>query len=231
MREAGLLVWHAHQKAAALVRPGVTTAQIDAAIDRYFAEHGAVPLFKGFPGTVPFPAVTCISVNDEVVHGIPGRRVLREGDIVSLDTGCKINGWCGDAAVTRPAGTISPEKQRLLRVTKGVLDLSIELMAVKRRWSEVAREMAKYVHDHGFSVVENFVGHGIGREMHEEPQVPNFASAQFVKNGDFELRTGLVIAIEPMVNIGTAKVRGLRDHWTQVTKDGRASAHFEHTVA
>ncbi len=231
MREAGLLVWQAHQKAAALVRPGVTTAEIDASIDRFFAEHGAVPLFKGFPGTVPFPAVTCISVNDEVVHGIPGRRVLREGDIVSLDTGCKLNGWCGDAAVTRPVGAVRPELQRLLLVTKGVLDLAIEQMAVKRRWSEVAAEMARYVHDHRFYVVENFVGHGIGREMHEDPQVPNFSSAQFVKNGDFDLRTGLVIAVEPMVNIGTQKVKGLRDHWTQVTKDGKPSAHFEHTVA
>jgi methionyl aminopeptidase len=231
MREAGLLVWEAHQKAKALVRPGVTTAEIDAVIDRFFAEHSAVPLFKGFPGKVPFPAVTCISINDEVVHGIPGRRVLREGDIVSLDTGCKLNGWCGDAAVTRPVGKLRPELERLLLVTQGVLGLAIELMAVKRRWSEVAHEMARYVEDHGFYVVENFVGHGIGREMHEEPQVPNFASAQFVKSGDFELRTGLVIAVEPMVNIGTQKVKGLRDHWTQVTKDGRARAHFEHTIA
>ncbi|HXT58644.1 MAG TPA: type I methionyl aminopeptidase [Pirellulales bacterium] len=231
MREAGLVVWHAHQAAAALVKPGVTTREIDAAIESYFVERGAVSLFKGVPGKVPFPAVTCISVNEEVVHGIPGPRKLLEGDVVSIDTGCKLNGWCGDAAVTRPVGRISAEKQRLLDVTKGTLDLAIELMRVKGRWSDVAAEMEKYVRDAGFYVVETFVGHGIGREMHEEPQVPNFRSKQLLKNGDFELRPGLVIAVEPMVNIGTQKVKGLSDHWTQVTKDGKASAHFEHTIA
>ncbi len=231
MREAGLVVWHAHQKAKALVKPGVTTREIDAAIEQYFEERGAIPLFKGVPGKVPFPAVTCISVNEEVVHGIPGPRQLVEGDVVSIDTGCKLAGWCGDAAVTRSVGSISAENQRLLDVTKGTLDLAIELMAVKSRWSEVAREMEKYVRDHGFYVVETFVGHGIGREMHEEPQVPNFCSKQLLRNGDFELRPGLVIAVEPMVNVGTQKVRGLSDHWTQVTKDGKPSAHFEHTIA
>ena len=231
MRRSGLLVWQAHQAARELVRPGATTAEIDLAIERFFAEHNAVPLFKGVPGTVPFPAVTCISINEEVVHGIPGPRRLVEGDVVSLDTGCKLDGWCGDAAVTRAVGRVRPEIQRLLEVTKGTLDLAIELMKVKSRWSQVADEMEKYVHDAGFHVVETFVGHGIGREMHEEPQVPNFCSKQFRKQGDFDLRPGLVIAIEPMVNMGTGKVKGLSDHWTQVTKDGRPSAHFEHTVA
>jgi methionyl aminopeptidase len=231
MRRSGLLVWQAHQVARELVRPGATTAEIDLAIERFFAEHNAVPLFKGVPGTVPFPAVTCISVNEEVVHGIPGPRRLVEGDVVSLDTGCKLDGWCGDAAVTRAVGRVRPEIQRLLDVTKATLDLSIELMKVKTRWSQVADEMEKYVHDNGFFVVETFVGHGVGREMHEEPQVPNFCSKQFRKQGDFDLRPGLVIAIEPMVNMGTGKVKGLSDHWTQVTKDGRPSAHFEHTVA
>ena len=157
MREAGLVVWHAHQAAAALVKPGVTTREIDAAIESYFVERGAVSLFKGVPGKVPFPAVTCISVNEEVVHGIPGPRKLLEGDVVSIDTGCKLNGWCGDAAVTRPVGRISAEKQRLLDVTKGTLDLAIELMRVKGRWSDVAAEMEKYVRDAGFYVVETFV--------------------------------------------------------------------------
>ena len=231
MRKAGLLVWETHQLAASMLRPGVTTAAIDAAVDKYIREHHAIALFKGVPGKVPFPAVTCISVNDEVVHGIPGPRQLVEGDIVSIDTGCKLAGWCGDAAVTRPVGRISPEKQRLLDVTKGTLDLAIEMMKVKSRWSEVAYEMEKYVRDAGFYVVETFVGHGIGREMHEEPQVPNFRSKQLLRSGDFELRPGLVIAVEPMVNVGTQKVKGLSDHWTQVTKDGKPSAHFEHTIA
>lgn len=231
MRRAGLLVWQAHQIAAELVKPGVTTREIDAAIEAFFADHQAIPLFKGVPGTVPFPAVTCISVNEEVVHGIPGPRKLVEGDIVSLDTGCKLDGWCGDAAVTRAVGRVSPEIQRLLDITKGTLDLAIAQMRVKTRWSQVAAEMQRFVEDSGFYVVETFVGHGIGREMHEDPQVPNFCSKQLIKKGDFDLRPGLVIAIEPMVNVGTQKVKGLSDHWTQVTKDGRPSAHFEHTVA
>ena len=231
MRKAGLLVWQAHQLAAALIRPGVTTAEIDAVIDDFFAANNAIPLFKGVPGVVPFPATTCISVNEEVVHGIPGPRVLVSGDIVSVDTGCKLGGWCADSAVTHPVGQIEPDVQKLLVVTKGALDLAISLMGHKKHWSEVAAEMETYVRDAGFSVVENFVGHGIGREMHEDPQVPNFVSKQLRRNGDFELRPGLVIAVEPMVNMGGKRVKGMPDHWTQVTQDGRPSAHFEHTIA
>jgi len=231
MRKAGLVVWHAHQLAAHHVRPGVTTAEIDAVIERYFQEQGAIPLFKGVPGKIPFPAVTCISVNDEVVHGIPGPRRLVEGDIVSIDTGCKLDGWCGDAAITHGVGKIDPEAQRLLDVTRGVLLLAIELMGKCRLWSEVAEQMEHYVHDAGFSVVESFVGHGIGREMHEDPQVPNFVSNQLRRSGDFRLEPGLVIAVEPMVNLGTKKVKALADHWTQATHDGKPSAHFEHTIA
>ena len=231
MRKAGLLVWEAHQVAAAMVKPGVTTGEIDAAVEKFFLEKGAEPLFKGVPGYVPFPAVTCMSVNEEVVHGIPGKRKLVEGDIVSIDTGCRLNGWCGDAAVTHAVGGISPELQKLLDVTQGVLDLAIELMYEKVLWSEVAAEMAAYVGDNGFSVVEAFVGHGIGREMHEDPQVPNFANKQFRRNSDFRIVPGLVIAIEPMVNIGTKRVRTHSDHWTQITVDKKPSAHFEHTVA
>jgi methionyl aminopeptidase len=231
MRKAGLLVWQAHQIAAALVKPGATTGEIDAAIEKFFAENDAVPLFKGVPGKIPFPAVTCISVNDEVVHGIPGKRVLREGDVISIDTGCKVEGWCGDSAITHPVGNVASEVQRLLDVTKGVLDLAIELMATKSRWSEVAAEMGTFVRDAGFSVVESFVGHGIGRDMHEDPQVPNFVSAQLRRNGDFSLEPGLVIAVEPMVNMGTKHVKSLPDYWTQATADGKPSAHFEHTIA
>lgn len=231
MRKAGLLVWQAHQLAASMLRPGVTTGAIDAAVEAFFLENQAIPLFKGVPGRVPFPAVTCISLNEEVVHGIPGGRELKEGDIVSIDTGCKVNGWCGDAAVTHAIGQIEPDVERLLDVTRGTLDLAIELMGKKAYWSEVAAEMEKYVKDNGFSVVEAFVGHGIGREMHEDPQVPNFVSDQLRRNGDFRLLPGLVIAVEPMVNMGTKRVHTKPDHWTQVTADGRPSAHFEHTIA
>ena len=231
MRKAGLLVWQAHQVAAALVRPGITTGEIDAAVEKFFVEQGAIPLFKGVPGKVPFPAVTCISVNDEVVHGIPGKRVLREGDVISIDTGCKFEGWCGDSAITHPVGKIEPEVQRLLDVTTGVLELAIQLIGEKSRWSEVAFEMGKFVRDAGFAVVESFVGHGIGREMHEDPQVPNFVSPQLRRNGDFTLEPGLVIAVEPMVNMGTKHVKSLPDFWTQATQDAKPSAHFEHTVA
>jgi methionyl aminopeptidase len=231
MRKAGLLVWQAHRLASSMMRPGVTTAEIDAAVETFFAHHSAEPLFKGVPGHVPFPAVTCISINEEVVHGIPSSRKLVEGDIVSIDTGCKLNGWCGDAAATYPVGRIRPDVQHLLEVTRNVLELAIKLMGKRSRWSEVAAEMEVYVKRHKLSVVEAFVGHGIGREMHEDPQVPNFVSSQLRRGGDFRLVPGLVIAVEPMVNMGTKRVRTRADHWTQATADGRPSAHFEHTVA
>ena len=231
MRKSGLVVWEALQIATSLAKPGVTTAEIDSAVEKFFDERHAEPLFRGVPGVVPFPAVTCISVNEEVVHGIPGPRRLVEGDCVSVDTGCRLDGWCGDSAVTLPVGAVSPQVRRLLEVTSGVLDLAIDLMGKKRLWSEVAADMETYVRSAGFSVVESFVGHGIGREMHEDPQVPNFVSKQLRRSGDFELRPGLVIAVEPMVNMGTKRVKGMPDHWTQVTQDGMPSAHFEHTVA
>lgn len=231
MRKAGELVWRALDLAGKMLRPGVTTGEVDRAVEEFFVKEGATALFKGYPGKVPFPAVTCISINEEVVHGIPGPRVVQAGDIVSVDTGCKLAGWCGDSARTFPVGEIDGQVARLLEVTEGTLDLAIRLVGQKSRWSQVASEMESYVKDHGFSVVENFVGHGIGREMHEDPQVPNFCSNHFRRTGDFELVAGLVLAIEPMVNMGTKRVRGLGDHWTQVTGDGKPSAHFEHTIA
>jgi len=231
MRKAGLVVWKALQLVKALVRPGVKTKEIDQAVEDFYHRCKAESLFKGYPGKVPFPAVTCISVNDEVVHGIPGERVIAEGDIVSVDTGCRVDGWCGDAAVTIPVGNVSPQVARLVEVTKRTLDLAIELAGQKTYWSEVAAAMQDYVRSQGFSVVEAFVGHGIGRQMHEEPQVPNFVNDFFLRRGDFRLQPGLVIAIEPMVNLGTKKVRLSRDYWTQLTADGKPSAHFEHTVA
>ncbi|NOY40806.1 MAG: type I methionyl aminopeptidase [Planctomycetes bacterium] len=235
MRQAGLAVWKAHQIAAEMMRPGATTLDIDRAVEEHFQGLGAEPLFKNYPNSSSskplFPAVTCMSVNEAVVHGIPSNRPLVEGDIVSIDTGCRLNGWCGDAALTHPIGRVEPKIQRLLDVTRGVLDLAIELLGEKSYWSEVAEQMGQYVTDHGFSTVECFVGHGIGREMHEDPQVPNFTSRSLRGRNDFRIETGLVIAIEPMVNMGTKRVKILPDHWTQVTSDGRPSAHFEHTVA
>jgi methionyl aminopeptidase len=217
MRKAGLLVWEAHRELAAILRPGVTNTAIDMVVDRYFVQHNAVPLFKGVKGKVPFPAATCVSINEEVVHGIPGPRKLMEGDIVSIDTGCKLNGWCGDAAATYAIGRIHPEVRRLLNTTRTVLQLAIDLMGKCSRWLEVAKQMQAYVRKAGFTLVEDFVGHGIGREMHEDPQVPNFVSSHLRRGG--------------MVNMGSKKVRTRPDYWTQVTIDGRPSAHFEHTVA
>jgi methionyl aminopeptidase len=233
MRAAGLLVWEAHQLAAPMVRPGVTTLEIDRTVEAFLQSRGAVSLFKGVQGQapVPFPAATCISVNDAVVHGIPNDRPLREGDVVSLDIGAKYQGWCGDAAVTHAVGEISPRARQLLRITEGALRLAIELLGTKRKWSQVASEMARYVRKAGFSVVEELVGHSIGREMWEGLQLPNYSNRQFERDGDFLLRPGLVLAVEPMVNAGTRKVNVLADQWTIVTADGRPSAHFEHTIA
>lgn len=235
MRQAGLVVWQAHDIARKMVAPGVTTAEIDAAIEEYFVKQNAEPLFKNYPnptrGKPSFPAVTCMSVNDEVVHGVPNDRPLKEGDILSLDTGVRVNGWCGDAAVTYPVGQIDPEVARLLDVTEATLELAFQLLHTKTRWSHIAREMAQYVADNGFFTVETFVGHGIGRKMHEDPQVPNFVSRSLRGSGDFRIEPGLVIAVEPMVNMGTKRVKMLRDNWTQVTGDGKPSAHFEHTIA
>ena len=231
MRQAGLLVWQAHQRARELIRPGVTTAELDAAIDATFAEADALPLFKGVPGEVPFPAATCISINEEVVHGIPNDRQLQPGDIVSLDTGCKIKGWCGDAANTYAVGEIDDESQRLLEVTKGALDLAIELLPQRETWNEVAGEMQALVEGAGFSVIRDFVGHGIGRELHEEPQVPNFVDSKKAEKNNFPLRPGLVLAIEPMVATRGPEVVCRADKWTQATRDGGRSAHFEHTIA
>jgi methionyl aminopeptidase len=235
MRQAGLLVWRAHDEVAKIIRPGVTTAEIDAVIKQLFAEHNATPLFKNYPNTEkgkpPFPACTCTSVNEVVVHGIPNNVPLVEGDIVSVDTGCRLNGWCGDAAVTYRIGQVSPAVDRLVRVTEETFFLAYKLMSTKTRWSQIAVEMSRFVRDHGYSTVECFVGHGVGRQMHEEPQVPNFLSRNLRGQGDFRIEPGLVIAVEPMVNMGTKKVKLLKDHWTQITTDKKPSAHYEHTIA
>jgi len=233
IRQAGLVVAEALRKVREFAVPGTRTIDLDRAVAEIFQKHGAVSLFKGVQngrGKPPFPGNICASLNEQVVHGIPGERRLKEGDIISVDTGCRLNGWCADAATSLAVGEVRPEVRRLLSVTEETLLLAIREMGRLRKWSEVAAMMEDYVHSHGFTLVEKFVGHGIGREMHEEPQVPNFVSKALLKN-DFWLENGLVLAIEPMVNAGTKEVRVMGDHWTVETKDRKLSAHFEHTVA
>lgn len=230
MREAGKLVAEALRLCRAMAVPGAKTVEIDQAVEALYRDRGATPLFKGYPGRVPFPAVTCISVNEEVVHGIPGQRQVREGDLLKIDTACKLNGWCADAAITLPIGQVTAEKQRLLDVGEQVLQIAMVEMGRKRWWSEVAALMQKAVESAGFSVVTQYVGHGIGRTMHESPQVPNFVSKELRKQ-DFRLEEGLVLAVEPMVNMGRAETDTKRDHWTVVTRDSLPSVHVEHTLA
>jgi len=227
MRPAAELVVRAHQLVQSMIEPGVSTLQLDNAVEQLLLEEQAEPLFKGVPGIVPFPAVTCISVNSEVVHGIPHDTPLEEGDIVSVDIGCRLHEWCGDAAWTYPVGEINSEDALLLRTGEEVLSLAILKLADCRIWSEVAHYMETHAHKAGYSIVQDFVGHGIGREMHEDPQVPNYVDSEH----DFELHNGLVIAIEPMLNAGTADVVLLDDHWTIETADEQNSVHFEHTIA
>ena len=231
MRRAGLLVWQAHQSAARLIKPGATTQQLENAIAEVFREAAAEPLFLNYPGETPFPAVSCISVNEELVHGIPGDRALQEGDIVSIDTGCRINGWCGDAAITHAVGSVNADAEKILRVTHHALNLAIDLMNTRRWWSEVAREMQEYIESQKCSVITSMVGHAIGKEMHEPPQVPNYYDQEWVDEEDFDLKPGVVLAIEPMISLGTHELRHLDDHWTCITRDKSLCAHFEHTIA
>jgi methionyl aminopeptidase len=233
IRDAGKVVAEALEMVRQLAVPGARTIDLDRAVAEIFERCGAVSLFKGVQngrGKPPFPGNICASINEQVVHGIPSDRRLRAGDILSIDTGCRLNGWCADSATTLAIGEVTPEVQRLLNVTEQTLMLAIEEMGRQRKWSQVAALMEDYVHSHGYTLVEQFVGHGIGQKMHEEPQVPNFVSKQLRKN-DFWLEEGLVIAIEPMVNAGRKEVRVLSDQWTVETKDRQLSAHFEHTVA
>jgi methionyl aminopeptidase len=231
MREAGKIVAEALHLCRAMARPGTRTIEIDQAVEALYAKYGAIPLFKGYPGArVPFPAVTCISLNEQVVHGIPGPRVIKEGDLVKIDTACKLNGWCADAAITIVVGEVRPEWRRLVQVAEEVLQIATQELGRRKWWSEIASRMQQHAEGAGFSVVQQYVGHGIGRIMHENPQVPNFVSREMRKH-DFRLEEGLVLAIEPMVNMGRADVRTLGDHWTVVTRDGLPSVHVEHTLA
>lgn len=234
MRKAGKLVADVLDHLQSLVEPGMTTKGLNEAAERLIAAAGATPLFKGVvnpQAKFAFPAALCISVNEEVVHGIPGRRTLADGDIVSVDCGVRLNGYCGDAARTFSVGRIAPETVRLLNVTRGALELAVREIRVGLMWSDVSKKMQRYVESERFSVVRDFVGHGIGQDMHEEPKVPNYFDRKQARN-DFRLERHMTLAIEPMVNMGTHEVKYANaERWTVITRDGRLAAHFEHTVA
>ena len=235
MRQAGRLVHRVLARLSEMCRPGVTTAQMDAEAARLTAEAGGQGLFKDYPNHRPggpaFPGYICASFNEQVVHGIPGSRAAREGDILSLDYGVRLAGYCADAAVTVSVGAVSPAVARLVETTRRTLELAIDMVRPGRRWSQVARAMQSFVEGAGFSVVTDYVGHGIGAEMHEPPRgVPNFWSRQWADQ-DFDLAEGMTLAIEPMVNMGRSAVVLTEDQWTIVSRDRLPSAHFEHTVA
>jgi len=204
--------------------PGVTTRDLDRLAEQRLVEAGAAPAFKGYHG---YPATICASVNEQVIHGIPNDRKLVEGDIVSIDMGARLDGFYGDSAVTVPVGKISPEAERLLAVTQAALERAIAVVRAGARVHDIGAAVQQHVEAHGYSVVREFVGHGIGTSLHEEPQIPNYGTA----GRGARLAEGMVLAIEPMVNAGKAAVKVLSDGWTAVTKDGSLSAHFEHTVA
>jgi methionyl aminopeptidase len=225
MREAGRLVGEVLTELSAMIAPGVTTADLDRAAERRIVAAGAVPAFKGYHG---YPATICSSINEEVIHGIPsGRRILQEGDVVSIDVGASLDGYYGDSAMTVPVGPVSEEAATLLRVTEEALYKAIERARPGGRISDIGHAVQQHVEAFGFSVVREFVGHGIGQRMHEEPQVPNYGEPGHGPR----LTEGMVLAIEPMVNAGKPAVKVLADGWTAVTRDGCLSAHFEHTVA
>jgi len=224
MRAANQLVARVLEDLAAMVAPGVSTADLDAAAEAKVRAAGAEPAFKGYRG---YPATLCASVNEQVVHGIPSRRVLAAGDIVSLDMGVRLNGYYGDSAVTVPVGPVSEEATRLLRVTQEALQAGIAQVKIGGRISDIGHAIQRFVEAEGFSVVREFVGHGIGAALHEEPQIANYGEP----GRGPRLAEGMTLAIEPMVNLGKPAVRLLADGWTAVTKDGSLSAHFEHTVA
>jgi methionyl aminopeptidase len=234
MRKAGVVVADVLSKLQEIVKPGVTTGRLDAVASQITAQAGAVALFKGVHNPyarMPFPSAICASVNEQVVHGIPSEgAALKNGDILSIDFGAKLDGYCGDAAVTVAVGEISEDKRRLIDVTEHLLDIAIAQARPDVKWSQIAAQMQDYAESAGFSVVRDFVGHGIGKKMHEEPKVPNFVNDELLRC-DIILAEGMVLAVEPMVNAGSADVRTLKDGWVVVTKDGRCSAHFEHTIA
>lgn len=224
MRRAGRIVAEVFELMREKIRPGVTTGELDRLAENLIRKRGAIPLFKGYNG---FPATLCLSVNQQVIHGIPGKLVLREGDIVSVDVGAKIDGFCGDAARTFPVGRIAPEVQRLLDVTEQCLAAGIEQAVIGNRIGDIGHAVQTVAEAAGYGVVRDYTGHGIGREMHEAPDVPNCGTP----GRGLRLANGMALAIEPMINMGTHEVRELNDGWTVVTLDGKPSAHFENTVA
>ncbi|MBP2002655.1 methionyl aminopeptidase [Paenibacillus shirakamiensis] len=224
MREAGRIVAETHRILAQAIEPGITTGELDQIADKYIRSQNAVPSFKDYNG---FPYNICASVNEELVHGFPGKRKLNEGDIISLDIGAEFNGYHGDSAWTYGVGTISEENQRLLDVTEASLYAGLNLIKADVRLFTISHAIQQVIEDAGYSVVREYVGHGIGAKLHEEPQIPNYG----VADRGPRLKPGMVLAIEPMVNIGKRYVKTLSDDWTVVTVDGSWCAHFEHTVA
>jgi len=232
MRRSGLLVFEILQKMKEIAVEGVSTMDLEIAAEKMIADAGARPAFKGY--YVPaageaFKYVLCTSVNEEIVHGMPNpKRILKKGDIVSIDTGVKLDGYYGDSAVTIPIGEVSEQTQKLLRVTRESLDLAIEQVQAGGRLFDICSTVERHVTSNGFSVVREYVGHGIGTQLHEEPQVPNYVDR---RNENPRLKAGMVLAVEPMVNAGRPDAVVRKDHWTAVTKDGSKSAHFEHCIA
>jgi methionyl aminopeptidase len=233
MRRAGQVGCEILAKMRQAAVPGVTTWELNEIARAELDKHAGIGLSKNYPSYKPgegFPAETCISINDEVVHGIPGPRQLKEGDVVTLDLALMVEGYCADTATTVAIGKVSSAVQKLLEVTRETLMLALGNMKPGRRWTDIARLMQYHVESHGFNVVREFVGHGIGRSMHEDPKVANFVTAEQLR-GDFKLRPGMTLAVEPMVVMGRRDVDLLPDNWTVVTKDGLPAAHYEHTVA
>ena len=223
MRRSGKITAAARALAGEMVKPGVTTQEINDAVERFIRKQGAVPSFLHYNG---YPASVCISVNDEIIHGIPGKRVLREGDIVSVDVGAYIGGFHGDCAATFPCGTVSPEAQRLIDVTRQSFFEGIRFAREGQRLQDVSSAIQSYVEENGFSVVREYVGHGVGAKMHESPEIPNYGRPG---HGPRLLR-GMTLAIEPMVNAGAAAIQQLSDGWTVKTADGKWAAHYENTI-
>lgn len=233
MRDACRLTCSVLDRLTVLCTEGITTKGLDVEADRLLAGTQAVGTIKGHPAYKDgraFPAVTCVSVNDEVAHGIPGERVVREGDLVKIDFGCRLAGWCGDSARTVAVGEVDERTRRLCEVTKHALDIGIEGIQPDRCWSDIARSIQQFVEGEGFAVVRNFAGHGIGTQMHEDPHLPCFVSRELLRN-DLILRPGMVLAIEPIVSSGAETLRLGDDDWTLLTTDGSLAAHYEHTVA
>lgn len=224
MRKSSLVVAEILAAVRVAVWPGITTIELERLCEEYLKKRKVRPAFKGYKG---YPYCLCTSVNEEVVHGMPSKRVLKEGDILSVDVGIECGGYYGDAAITIPVGRISDDADRLIKVTADSLSLAIEKAVIGNRLFDISYAVQNYVEGNGFSVVRAFVGHGIGRELHEPPQVPNFGTP----DKGVRLKAGMVLAIEPMINAGGSDVVVMEDGWTAVTKDGSLSAHFEHTVA